>query len=216
MTTILVVEDSLTQAARLQHVLEQEDFVVSTAHDGAQGFAVAKETMPALIISDVMMPVMDGYEFCRRAKADHQLREIPILLLTSLAGPQDIVRALQAGADNFVTKPCEDDDLLQHIRCVLANREMRETHGAGIGIEFFVAGERYFLDASRIQIVGLLLSLFQTPVEKNQELAGKDWQLGDSPNKMTVVESDYRELLEADPDGIVEFVSNWGEGANDG
>jgi len=102
---ILIAEDSPTQAERLRFLLEEQKYSVEVARNGKEGLELARESKPALIISDVLMPDVDGYEFCRNAKADEQLKEIPFILLTSLSDTNDVIRGLQCGADNFITKP---------------------------------------------------------------------------------------------------------------
>ena len=101
--SILIVEDSATQTLRLQNTLEKNGFTVTAARDGRAALDALAQNRPTLIISDIQMPVMDGYELCRQLKADPALRDLPIILLTSLSAPQDIIRGLECGADNFVT-----------------------------------------------------------------------------------------------------------------
>src|SRR5688500_18036239 len=103
---ILIVEDSATQAARLQYILEQNTYSVSFAHNGVEALAAVQKRRPSIIISDIVMPQMDGYELCRRLKEDPDLKEIPVILLTTLNDPRDVIRALESHADNFITKPC--------------------------------------------------------------------------------------------------------------
>ena len=99
---ILIVEDSLTQAMQLQFLLEKNGYPVTTANNGQEGIDFAKKVEPALIISDIVMPQMDGYEMCRIIKSDENLKEIPVILLTSLSNPEDVIKALACNADNFV------------------------------------------------------------------------------------------------------------------
>src|SRR5882724_9600037 len=91
---ILVVEDSPTQAQQLQHILEQQGYRVTTAANGQQALKAAQNHKPTLIISDVVMPEMDGYELCRRVKADPTLSDIPVILVTTLSDPRDVIRGL--------------------------------------------------------------------------------------------------------------------------
>src|SRR5207249_2054907 len=84
----------------------------------------------------------DGCEHCRHVKANPALRDIPLILLTSLSAPQDIIRGLECGADNFVVKPYDDDFLLARIRSVLANRDLGAP-ADGTAIPVYFAGERY-------------------------------------------------------------------------
>ena len=167
--SVLIAEDSLTQALRLQNTLEKNGFTVAVAHNGREALDALAHFRPMLVISDVQMPEMDGYEFCRRFHADPALRDIPFILLTSLSAPQDIIRGLECGADNFVVKPYDDVFLLARIRTVLANRDLG-TPATGAAIPVHFAGERYEIAADRRQILNLLLSTYETAVKTNADL----------------------------------------------
>lgn len=167
--SVLIAEDSATQALRLQNTLEKHGFTVTSARDGRAALDALAHLRPTLVISDIQMPVMDGYELCRRLKADPALCDIPLILLTSLSAPQDIIRGLECGADNFVVKPYDEAFLLARIRTVLANRGLGPTSdGAPIPIHF--AGERYEIAAGRRQILNLLLSTYETALLTNRDL----------------------------------------------
>ncbi len=162
--TILVVEDSPTQALLLQGTLEQAGYQVAVARNGREALDYLKDTQPTLILSDVVMPHMDGYDLCRHVKDDKKLEKIPVILITSLSDPVDILRGLQSGADNFITKPYEEPELLSRMQYILANQELRRRSAAGLGVEIFFAGRKHFLTAERLQIIDLLLSSFETAV----------------------------------------------------
>ncbi len=102
-STILVAEDSPTQAERLRLLLENEGYRVEVVRNGRAGLERVKLTPPDLIISDVVMPQMDGYAFCREVKSTEALRRIPFVLLTARNTPADIVQDFERGADNFIT-----------------------------------------------------------------------------------------------------------------
>jgi len=174
---ILLVEDSSTQALKLQHILEVNDFSVTMAKEGSDGLEKARLTIPDIIITDIMMPVMDGYELCSRIKADVALRHIPVILLTTLASPEDILKGLKCGADNFITKPYESEHLISRIEYILANQKLRHGSASDISIEIVFGGQHYFLTSSRIQILDLLLASFETAVRKNNELEEANRQL---------------------------------------
>ncbi len=90
---ILIVEDSLTQADKLRYLLEKQGYRVLFARDGNQALAILNESRPALVISDIIMPEMNGFELCRRIKTDENTRLIPVVLLTSLSDIQDVVES---------------------------------------------------------------------------------------------------------------------------
>src|SRR6058998_1522956 len=90
-TEILLVEDSATQAARLRHLMERHGYLTRVAANGRLALAALRERKPGLVLSDVVMPEMDGYALCHAIKADPQLRDTPVILVTSLTDPRDIV-----------------------------------------------------------------------------------------------------------------------------
>ena len=169
---ILIAEDSPTQAFQLQHVLEQHGYRVTVARDGHQALDKlrAGEARPTLVISDIMMPEMNGYELCCEIKNDEGLKDIPVVLLTSLSDPHDIVRGLQCGADNFLTKPYEEKTLLSRIQYILLNREVRRGGRTQMGMEVVFNGQQLVVTPERQQILDLLISSYETAVQKNLEL----------------------------------------------
>lgn len=167
---ILVVEDSPTQALKLKYILEKQEYTVRLATNGVEGLEAIAERRPTLVISDVLMPEMDGYEFCTRIKGDEELSSIPVILLTTLSDPQDIIRGLESGADNFLNKPYSEEALLARIKYILINMDVRSRMRTGMGIEIYFANKKHYLTSERIQIIDLLLSTYENAVEKNREL----------------------------------------------
>ena len=168
---ILIVEDSATQAERLKYGLEQHGYHSSCARNGQQALESMRAAAPTLVISDIVMPEMDGYELCRRIKQDQHFKNIPVILLTSLSDPVDVVSGLECGSDNFVFKPYEEEYLLTRIAYLLANRHLRETESTKMGVEIFFAGRKFFISSDRLQILNLLLSTYEAAVQKNRQLA---------------------------------------------
>ncbi|MEA3211652.1 MAG: phosphoserine phosphatase RsbU/P [Chthoniobacter sp.] len=170
-TTVLIVEDSLTQALKLQHVLERHEYKVIAAANGREALAKLETQMPTLVITDINMPEMNGYELCERIKDNERLKDLPVILLTSLSDPKDILKGLECGADNFISKPYDDEFLLSRIQHVLANMALRREAGGKQPSEIFFAGHKYELTADRIHSIDLLLSTYETAVQKNLELS---------------------------------------------
>ncbi|MFA6223303.1 MAG: response regulator [Desulfomonilaceae bacterium] len=202
-TKILVVEDSPTQAIRLQHILETRGFEVSVAFNGKSALEQLQTYRPNMVISDVIMPEMDGYELCRRIKGDESLKDIPVILLTSLSDPEDIIRGLEAGADNFITKPYQEKLLVSRIQYIIVNREIRARSSAGLGIEIFFAGRKHFLAADRIQIVDLLLSSYETAVQNYHDLERTNAELTKANELVSAEANKLRTLIECLDAGIV-------------
>ena len=163
---VVVIEDSKTQAHRLRRLLEREGFTVLVAEDGEAGVRLCSDaSLPDLVVSDVLMPGIDGFEVCRRLKAAPATRDLPVLLLTSLTDPQDVVRALAAGADNFVTKPYDDARLLARIRSTVANHA-RSADECVVEVQ----GESFRVNAPPARILRLLVSSLEDATVRNLEL----------------------------------------------
>jgi signal transduction histidine kinase len=168
---ILIVEDSPTQAEQLKHLLAENDYDVRIAGHGKQALALLAERQPALIISDIIMPEMSGFDLCKQIKSDESAKGIPVILLTSLASSEDVLEGLACGADNFITKPYSEDYLISSIEQILANTKLQKNERVRIGVEILYAGKRRFITAGQQQMLTLLLSTYEAAVRKNQELA---------------------------------------------
>ena len=168
---ILIAEDSATQLQRLQLILERHQYRVTATSNGKLAFEAAQRRRPALIVSDIVMPEMNGYDLCRRVKDDPQLSNVPVILVTTLSDPQDVIRGLECRADNFILKPYEAEQLLRRIQFVLANSEMRRNDQPGMALEIMFGGRKHFISADRLQILNLLLSTYEAAMERNEELS---------------------------------------------
>jgi len=166
---VLVVEDSATQAEELRLILTAGDFAVDTAASAEHALLHLRDASPDIVVSDIVMPGLSGYELCRHIKADARLAGTPVLLLTSLTDPIDVVHALECGADSFLTKPCDPEHLVTRVNALLESRRLRATV-AGPGVDVLFRGERFSVPASREQILDLLLSTFEDMARKQEEL----------------------------------------------
>jgi PleD family two-component response regulator len=138
---ILVAEDSGTQALDLQYLLETHGYGVVLCENGKQALEAARKRKPTLVISDVVMPEMDGYSLCRALKDDPNLADVPVLLVTTLSDPGDVLRGLQSGADSFILKPYDD----RFLRARGGTRGARSVRTAAIAIRD--RGQRHWHDA---------------------------------------------------------------------
>ena len=117
---ILIAEDSRIQAKMLRRKLETAGYSVRWAENGKLGLEMTRELRPAIIISDIEMPEMTGYEFCEAVKSDPELKTIPLILLSTLSDAEDIIRGLHVVADNYVTKPYAPEYLLSRVSDLLS------------------------------------------------------------------------------------------------
>ena len=173
---VLIAEDSPTQAAMLADLLQQQGYSSSVAVNGQQALDMARQRKPTLIISDVVMPVMDGYALCKAIKADRELHEVPVVIVTSLTGVHDIVMALDCGADNFIRKPYDPPALLARIEYILSNRALRQNGRSQmrLGLEIYLGGKKHFITSEREQILDLLISSYEQAIQVNEELKQRD------------------------------------------
>jgi signal transduction histidine kinase len=167
---ILIVEKSVSQAEQLKHILEQHDHRVSIEYNAKLALAAIRQHKPQIVISAVQLPEVDGYELCREIKTDENLKDIPVILLTSLSDTKDVIRGLECGADNFITKPYDEKLLISRIEYIVLNRELRIGAGTQTGLEIIFNGEKYSITPERQQMVDLLISTYEAAVQKNLEL----------------------------------------------
>jgi two-component system alkaline phosphatase synthesis response regulator PhoP len=104
MVDVLLIEDSKTQAAQIKQTLESLGLEVRVEYDGPDGLRAVMEKKPALIVLDVKLPTMDGFQVCRRLKRSPETQDIPIIMLTERDGAQATMSGLQAGADDYIPK----------------------------------------------------------------------------------------------------------------
>lgn len=176
MTRILLIEDSRTQAERFRALLEAAGFEVVVSPDGEAGLARFEAEPFDLVLSDILLPGLSGYDVCRSVKARPD-RRAPVVLMTLLEDPQDILRALQAGADNYLSKVHADDMLVPHIRSLLATRAAREARGESEGLVVRFMDDEYAIDPNPEQVLDLLVTTFEDNVRARAQLEATNRQL---------------------------------------
>lgn len=119
MNKILVVDDDIAINELIKVNLELSGYQVAQAFDGLEGFAIAKQEQPALIILDIMMPDVDGYTVAQRVRMNQEIAEVPILMLTALSQLKDKVKGFDIGVDDYLVKPFEMDELIVRVRALL-------------------------------------------------------------------------------------------------
>jgi two-component system sensor histidine kinase/response regulator len=198
-TRVLLVEDSATQAMATRATLEEGGFAVSVAIDGEAALAQFAGAPTELIISDVVMPGIDGYEFCRRLKATALGRRIPVILLTDLSEPMDIIRGLACGADTFVTKPYERERLIDRSWRLIKGRRLRSGRDDDPTVEDDVLflGQQLRITSSRSQILDMLLATFEDAVRTNLKLREREQELEHSNRTLDEQAQELTRLNEA-------------------
>ncbi len=167
---ILIVEDSAVQAELLRRLLVGQGYRVTIAKNGIEALEAAHEWTPNLVISDISMPGMDGYELCRKLKENISLQNIAVVLLTRLIGIKEIAMSLNTRADAYIAKPYNEKHLLKIVESLISGEDHKEIVVNDSSIEIFSDNDKYEVKADIGQIIKLLLSTYENTIEQNREL----------------------------------------------
>ncbi|MGO8942203.1 MAG: sensor histidine kinase [Syntrophobacteraceae bacterium] len=174
---ILIVEDSPTQAMELEFILKQNGYRPSVAANGREALEWLSRKMPAMVISDIVMPELDGYQLCRAIRENQELRTIPVILLSFLSDSSDILKGLESGASNFIVKPYNPDYLIRYISKELSGESRAEAERIQAPVALEYAGKEYSIASNPRQILEILLATYGTAVRKNEELIRAETEL---------------------------------------
>jgi len=169
---ILVVEDSRTQAEHLRHILERSGYRVCIATNGKDALEMVRNEKPAIILTDIIMPEMDGYELCKALRKDKNTAELPVILVTQLFDPADLVKGLEAGADNIIIKPFEPGHVISRITSTLAgemNQKVEAAGGENESVEMSIGGTTHHIPAAQLRKPTIMLSTYDLAVRKAAE-----------------------------------------------
>ncbi|MBN1438178.1 MAG: response regulator transcription factor [Anaerolineales bacterium] len=216
LANILVIEDDDIVARTIERSLRGEEFRVDLASSGVEGLKAARRNRPDLIILDVIMPGMDGYAVCREIRADPVLTAIPVLFLTAKIKDEDKITGFNAGADDYLCKPFNIDELILRVRAIL-RRTQRQTAAAPQPGNAVQVGE-YALDTATFELqtphrgkvrltpvqYDLLYHLMSHPgqIYSPMRLLNEVWDYPTdtgSPDLVRVHVKNLRELVELDP-----------------
>jgi adenylate cyclase len=192
---ILIVDDNPTNVKVLQTRLVAEGYEVVTAADGEEGLATAKQQIPDLILLDVMMPKLDGFEVCRRLRADSEFPFTPIIMVTAMADSKDVVAGLEAGGDEYLTKPVDHAALAARVRSMLRIKRLHDTVEA-LAAEVkewnAVLERRVAEQIAELERVGRLRRFFSPQLAELIVTGGADDPLKSHRREITVVYLDLR------------------------
>jgi signal transduction histidine kinase/DNA-binding response OmpR family regulator len=171
---ILVVEDSPTQAAEIESTLVSAGFEVDVAPDGRAGFEKLHGGAYDLVLADIIMPEMWGDELCRKIKADPSTERVPVILLTSLSEPTDVIEGLESGADNYITKPWVAEDLVRRVSSVLDLAVSRRAfvQPTALPVEITFMGKPFTITRDRRQVLEYFASAFEDYIQAKQ----REWE----------------------------------------
>jgi serine phosphatase RsbU (regulator of sigma subunit) len=190
MNDILIVEDSSTQADEIKFMLEGYQFSSTVAQNGLEALDWLSVNRPLLVISDIVMPKMNGFELCKKIKSDKNLKDIPVVLLTALSDPDEVTEGLLCGADSFITKPYNKKFLLYTIEEILYEKKCVDDISDKNGIEIKYKGKKRVIRTAPQKVVKLLLNVYRGAIFKNDELI-------QSRNELRQVNEKLEELVDA-------------------
>ena len=190
---ILVVEDSKTQAHKLRYLLESTGFTVTVVHDGQSALASLNTTLPSLVISDVIMPDMDGFRLCAAIRTEPAMAHLPVVLLTSLSSPSDLLHALESGADHFITKPYDDEYLLAKMNSIVESIGRPADPPSQAGNIVF-EGHQYRIRPDMQRILNLLVSSYDSTVMRNRQLHDTQQKLAEKVAELETALDEVKSL----------------------
>jgi two-component system, sensor histidine kinase and response regulator len=167
---ILVVEDSRTQAEYIRHILETEGYTVALAVNGNDALEQIRIDRPAMVLTDILMPEMDGFALCRAIKQNGNMADIPVILVTQLFDPADLKKGLEAGADNIIIKPFEAKHVKVRITSTLRSRCHPDSNDAGAAPAVSLEDQQPLIPASQLRSPEILLTAYEIALRKNYEL----------------------------------------------
>ncbi len=193
---ILIAEDSKTQSVKLQFLLEKNNYHVLIAYNGREALSVIKKHKVDLIISDIIMPEMNGFELCQKLKSDEMLKSIPVILLTTLDKIVDVLRGLSVGADNYISKPYSDNYLLHRIDSVLNKNDNIIFNEREQKIDINFITEKFSIDPNPQKILNFFISTYEAAVLINRNLQQTQDQLEALNNKLEMLVRERTSELE--------------------
>jgi PAS domain S-box-containing protein len=168
---VLVVEDEPTQRLKLAGILTEAGYSVDVACNGEEGLASARINPPHLVLSDIEMPQMDGYELCQRIRADQRLHGTKVVLLTSHSDVTDVVTGLAKGADSYIAKPYDITALLEIVQTLLESGEDPAGHESAEVLQVRLEGRTLQVRSTRQQILNFFLNMYRDAVTRREELS---------------------------------------------
>ncbi|MGN8226265.1 adenylate/guanylate cyclase domain-containing protein [Gracilimonas sp. BCB1] len=190
---ILVVDDHPALVTLTRHKLIQKGYEVLTAQNGEDALELTRTEYPDLILSDVDMPIMNGFELCEHIKKDTRLNKIPVILVTSMVTTEHIMKGIEAGADNYLTKPFDDETLYSKIDELMLNPPPPVQEDDTVKVE--IEGKEYEIKADYSYLVNLLISTYKNTLAQNNQLSKMQSGLNAANKELELTKNEHEELI---------------------
>jgi len=175
----MVVDDSPFQAGQLCLLLNSQGYATVEAHSGREALALLEKRIPVIVFTDIMMPEMDGYQLCLAIRASEETSDIPVVLLTSLSNPKDVLRAIECRADYFFSKPYNEEYLISRTADIIRTLHLRQAKTSGQEMVVVFKETSYTLKPDFQRIIDLLISTYEASVLINNDLLRTQRQLSE-------------------------------------
>jgi class 3 adenylate cyclase/DNA-binding NarL/FixJ family response regulator len=193
MHTIVFAEDSSVQGVMLKRILVEEGYKVFWGKNGGEAYALVEREKPSLIITDVEMPDMNGFELCRKIKKNEALKDIPVVICSSLSRPEDIITGIECGADGYVTKPYDKKYLMYRVEALLNNPIASNKEITPININY--TKKNYKIVADCLHILNMLLSTYENSLKQYNELVNAQIELKKLNKSLDLSKKETEEVL---------------------
>jgi PAS domain S-box-containing protein len=201
-TDILIIQDHRAEADLLRPALEAKGYAVRVAANGCEGLDAARSQKPRVIISDLTLAGMSGNELCRALKNDRELRDVPVILIATLADPTHLIAGLNAPADYYLTKPFAPESLLSRVSAALRGPPQSEPQPPSTLLEIELPGGHHKIHAGPRQMLGLLLSIHESALYQQQKVSEIRLELQSVNERISHDRDLLRTLIDTLPDSI--------------
>lgn len=191
---ILLVDDYPALVTLTRHKLLQKGYEVITAQNGQDALELARKEYPDLVLSDVEMPVMNGYELCSKIKNDSRLCQIPVILVTSMVTTEYLMNGIASGADNYLTKPYDDDTLFTKVEELL--NSIIQPHHEKEEIEVTIENITYKVRADYSHLINLFVSTYKNTLAQNAQLEKVKQELNSINKDLEYAKNEHEELIQ--------------------
>jgi len=206
---ILIVEDEAIQAEILRRILSNAGYEIFLAKDGYEALALIPTIKPAIVISDILMPEIDGYEMCRQIKLNIETQDTSVILLTELKDPSDIIKGLEAKADSYITKPYDKAHLIAKIEHILENKPNKPKKHHIHSHTIIFGKESHIITSSYQELFDLLIDTYENVIVQNNELSKRTMELIKSEERFKFLVQSIPDIIyKIDPNGRFTFVND--------